>query len=168
MLIKSDDPLKNFQPHFRKGLLLDTNLMVVLLLGLVNKRFIGTKKAAAKYNIKDFYFLQKISEKFDKRVTTPHILTEVSNIASLTKTRDNRAFMLVSQAIAESYFEIHHTFKELTGYDHYSKLGLTDTGIVKLVEENNYYVMTNDLPLANIIRSLGKECLYYDELKISE
>ena len=158
----SIDVFKLANTYQRQGILLDTNLLLILFLGLVDKKLLQTHKKSQDYSIDDFEFISKYIDKFHKRWTTPHILTEVSNLASLTKSKHRYLFAKVSQVIANHYFEDYIPYQELTGTAEFVDFGLTDSCILTLAKTKNILIATNDLPLANAISALGKDCLYYD------
>src|SRR5690349_21025753 len=69
--------------HRADGLLMDANLLVLYLVGRTNKGRIPTFKRTQQYTIEDFELLDLLAASFQRLVTTPHVLTEVSNLAAL-------------------------------------------------------------------------------------
>ena len=67
----------------RKCLLIDTNLLLLLLVGKLNPSLIKTEKITDSqgFDEADFKQLRDFASQFQKLVTTPHILTKVSNHA---------------------------------------------------------------------------------------
>jgi hypothetical protein len=63
----------------QKSILVDTNLLLLLFLGTVNPARISKFKRTQQFSDQDFYLLVSFLSGFDKVVTTPHILKEVSN-----------------------------------------------------------------------------------------
>jgi len=63
------------EKHKRKGVFIDTNLLVLLLVGLVNPERIISLKRTQDYAVEDFAILRKLVDWFGKPlVTTPHVL----------------------------------------------------------------------------------------------
>ena len=74
------------QKHRSKGVLIDSNLLVLLLVGLVNKRRIPEFKRTQNFTIRDFETLANLIQWFGKLVTTPHVLSQVSDLTDLSGT----------------------------------------------------------------------------------
>ena len=71
------------QKHRSAGLLVDTNLLLLYLIGKTNPNRISNLKRTDKYSIKDFELLARFMANFRSLAVTPHILTEVSNLGNL-------------------------------------------------------------------------------------
>lgn len=63
-------------------LLLDSNLLLLLTVGSYNQHLISTFKRTGNYTADDYQILRHFASDFRHLVTTPHILTEVSNLAN--------------------------------------------------------------------------------------
>src|SRR5690606_14486178 len=68
--------------RYRTGVLLDTNLLLLWLIGRYDRRLIGRHKRTEAYTTDDFQLLDRLTRRCTKRFTTPHVLTEVSNLAA--------------------------------------------------------------------------------------
>lgn len=68
----------------RNGLLVDTNLLVLFTVGLVNRNRIKTHKRTSKYNEDDYDLLVRALGKIQPLYTVPHVLAEVSNLIDLS------------------------------------------------------------------------------------
>lgn len=63
-----------------KGVLVDTNLLVLYLVGLVNKKRIETFKRTQGFDVEDFERLTNLINYLGPRlVATPHVLSQVSD-----------------------------------------------------------------------------------------
>lgn len=64
-----------------RGVLIDTNLLVLLLVGTYDRnRVERTKRIRDRFRAEDFDILTAVLNQFETQVTTPHILTETSNL----------------------------------------------------------------------------------------
>lgn len=71
--------------------LVDSNLLLLYIVGKCDPRIIPRFTRTEKYTIKDFELLQALLERvFKTVVTTPNVLTEVSNLA--TKLQESERF----------------------------------------------------------------------------
>jgi hypothetical protein len=64
------------EKHRSKGILVDSNLLVLLLVGSVNKRRILEFKRTQDFTIEDFETLSRLIAWFERLVTTPHVLIQ--------------------------------------------------------------------------------------------
>ncbi len=71
------------EKHRLKGVLVDTNLLVLLLVGSVNKRRILNFKRTQNFAIEVFDLLSRLIRWFGKLVTTPHVFSQVSDLTDL-------------------------------------------------------------------------------------
>jgi len=67
----------------RAGLLVDTNLLVLLAVGTVNRSRIETFKRTRQYTQNDFDLLVRVLNNFGRLFTVAHVLAEVSNLTDL-------------------------------------------------------------------------------------
>ena len=78
------DSLDDFHANARsKGLLVDSNLLVLLVVGLVNRDRISKFKRTAGYSGEDWDLLAAIIENTSLCYTLPYVLAEVSNLTDL-------------------------------------------------------------------------------------
>ena len=78
-----DDVLQLINRHCASGLLVDTNLLLLYLIGRTNRNRISKFKRTQAYTIEDFDLLHRFMAEFKTLITTPHVLTEVSNLGDL-------------------------------------------------------------------------------------
>lgn len=64
----------------RKGIIVDTNLLLLALIGGTSS--IVEFKRTCGYSDADYQLLLKVIDQFEKLVSTPHILAEVSNLTN--------------------------------------------------------------------------------------
>lgn len=71
--------LGNFEHDARtNGILLDTNLLVLLMVGLVNRDRMASFKRTSHYTAADWDLLAGILERVPRRYVIPHALSEVN------------------------------------------------------------------------------------------
>ena len=70
--------------HRANGLLIDTNLLILYLVGRTNQQRIGTFKRTRAYTQEDYHLLEDLIAHFKRIVTTPQILTETSNLTDMS------------------------------------------------------------------------------------
>lgn len=129
----------------QKGIIFDTNLMLLHLLGNYDRTLIGCHKRLNTYTVDDFNILTQILKINPKLALTPHTLTEVCNLCG---SDDNK-----SKADWLKYFQYYLTHKKerrpessfLMNKDStFIKFGLADCALVD-ASKNGYTIITNDL-----------------------
>ncbi len=84
-----------------KGAIVDANLLLLFFVGAFDSRLIAAFERTRNYTAEDHEILTLLLAEFDTLVTTPNILTEVSNLAGKLH-RDAKAgfFDLYAQGVA--------------------------------------------------------------------
>ena len=147
-----------------KGLLVDTNLLLLLTIGRCNPSLIQRFKRTQKYDKDDFVFLAHLVGLFSKHVTTPHVITEISNLATSLPEHIRPGYFtsLVSQF--EPYSEETAPFAAVSRMDMFVKFGVTDTAITHIAR-NKYLVLTDDFPLANFLQKQKQDVINFNHLR---
>jgi rRNA-processing protein FCF1 len=155
---------KLFYKYKNKGLLIDTNLLLVYFVGSYDQNLIGSFKRTITFTIEDFEKLQRAFIFFDRIVTTPNILTEVNSLSNqLPENIKLQYFDKIKDQISrleENYAES----KVICELTHFPKFGLTDTGIINLVKDN-YLVLTDDFRLANYLEKIEVDVINFNHLR---
>lgn len=149
----------------RTGVLVDTNLLLLFYIGGYDQRQIARfKRTADRFISVDFDTLAAVLEQFDTVVTTPHILTEVSNLMGQLsgRVRDG-CFDLLAQSIPKLH-ERHTASTDLAGDEAFIKLGITDTSILEAATDH-YLVLTDDLPLYSYLGGRGLDVLNFNNIR---
>lgn len=129
----------------RKGIIVDTNLLLLALIGGTSS--IVEFKRARGYSDADYQLLLKVIDQFEKLVSTPHILAEVSNLTNGLHGNKLRDFYATLKNSLSTIIEVHHPALDISRDYELSPYGLTDVGIVAAAKDN-YLVLTDDLRVA--------------------
>lgn len=129
-------------------LLLDTNLLLLLFIGGKDTSLIGKAKTLSAYTEEDDELLREFASinRFTGLLTTPHIITEVSNL--LGKERDDIRRVgrdAVVEFLASCSERVDSSAKPASKPE-FSRLGITDMAIA-LAASETVFVLTADLPL---------------------
>ncbi len=160
------DVIDNLMRKYKnKGILIDTNLLILFLIGSIDPDFIPTFKRTKKYIKEDFYSILKIISYFNSIVTTPNILTEVNNLSnSLTDKYRFEFYRIFSKAII--LLDEHHIIsKEMVGKVEFEKFGLTDS-IIYYVTSEKYLLLTDDFPLSQYVRSKNGDAINFNHIRM--
>jgi|SRR5271165_2815303 len=136
------DPAKQLHAYSRVGVVIDSNLLLLLFLGSYDRRQIATNDRLSKYSDDDYDLLVQVLAPFRRIVTTPNILTEVSNLSSAIPERDREAYF-ASFATGLSQLDEQHVVSATALQNRWAKYGLTDA-VIAVVAKNGYLVLTDD------------------------
>jgi rRNA-processing protein FCF1 len=147
------------------GLLLDANVLLLWVVGLIDRKLIERfKRTADRYQTGDFDILVDALSRFPRRVTTAHVLTEVSNLAGQIKQVNALARALVIARVIDEMHESTPAAKELAQRPAFRVFGLTDAAIDHAARQG-ITVLTDDGPLASWLVSQGLPVINFNHLR---
>ncbi len=158
------EPLELIAKYRNKGVLLDTNLMVLLAVGHYKLERISSFKRTDKYTVDDFALVSRILANFERRITTPHILAEADNLMRQLPNWECGPVAAVMTRLIENIFEIYSPSLDAARNERYSILGLTDC--VTLAVAKEVLVITDDFPLSNVLSHLGRDAININHLRM--
>lgn len=150
----------------RKGLLIDSNLLVLFFVGVCDPRRITTFKRTRMFTFADFELLVGILKRFDRVTTTPNILTEVSNFLGQVPGHARNFFNTFS-ARMKDIEEAYQPSQLLASRDYFPDFGLTDSSIIEEAR-GKYLVLTVDLPLYSYLSGVGIDVINFNHLRLPE
>jgi hypothetical protein len=158
-----------FARHVGKRLLLDSNLFLVLLAGAVDRRLFGSFKRISTYSVADYEFLERLVSRFSILLTTPHILTEVGNLATSLheqlRQEWNRkvASLLLCQQSNPGVKEHWTPASQLSAMPEFISFGLADAAVADLSSEA--LVVTDDYRLSGYLQQKRLSVLNFRDLR---
>lgn len=154
------------QSKYRKsGVILDSNLFLLLLTGSYDKKGIGNYKITQAYKERDFELLLTVLGPFQTLVTTSSILAEVSNLSGNADGRFSKPYFdfFIKQILI--YQEVYPRSANFVEQETFRRLGLTDAGIIYAARQGNYLILTDDLPLALHAQMLAVDIINFTALR---
>lgn len=147
-----------------KGILIDTNLLLVYFVGNYDPSLIPKFKRTLTFTVEDFDILGRAFKFFSKVVTTPNILTEVNSFSNQLPEGIKPAYY-AKMAEQVSILEEHYlTSRKICALEHFKKFGLTDSGLIELVKDN-YLVLTDDFRLASYMQNVGVDVINFNHIR---
>lgn len=127
-------------------LLVDSNLLVLYVIGSVNIARVAQFKRTSKYIPADYSLLTAIMREFAEIYAVPQVMTEVSNLTDLhgvekaaaRETLKRLIHSVVEPEVSSVTASVNLLFREL---------GLTDAAIAEIALAHDCTVLTDDLPL---------------------
>lgn len=137
--------------------LIDTNLLMLLVVGLYQKDYISRHKRTDKFTEDDFDVLSVLLDDHEL-IVTPNILTEVSNLLWSGPAAHKIPIREVLKGVITLSREYSQNSSEVASCSEFMKLGLTDAGILELNELSGIILTADlDLHLAALERGLKSE-----------
>lgn len=138
-----------------KGLLVDSNLLVLFTVGSVNPARIPNFKRTSRYDRDAFELLVRVMDRFQQIYTVAHVMAEVSNLTDLNGEEQLQARRILAATLA-ILEEPHVPSLTAAGGSPYESLGLADSAISIVARQKKCTVLTDDL---NLYLSLMNEDL---------
>lgn len=158
-------PVELLRRYGPKGVLIDSNILLLHVVGSCDRRQIGEFKLTRNYTAEDFETLLTFLRHFKHVVTTQCILTEVSNhLGFLSSQRRKEFFESYSKQI-QVLAEPCTPSAELAAEPSFPRFGLTDTSVMHEAK-NRFLVLTDDLPLFQYLNRLDVDALNFNYLRM--
>jgi rRNA-processing protein FCF1 len=141
---------------------IDTNALIVLLVGLIDTRLISQHKRTSIYEEQDFNDLISVIESFDRLVVLPNVWTEVDNL--LNKFSGDHKYSYVTNTCVTMKASSEKYIMSLKGTESpsYYDLGLTDSLLLELAKECDLLI-TSDSSLSDF--AIANNVNVYDIVK---
>lgn len=151
-----------------RGLVVDTNILMLLLVGGLSTGRIETfKRTRDRFEEDDYWLLSDLLNQFTRLVATPNVLAETSNLLrQLPRNEAEQAHQLLAGLVAQVDEQYMETLSLCRG-DYagaFLVAGVTDTGIIRL-SRRGFLVLTDDLPLYSWLCRFGVDCLNFNHIR---
>jgi hypothetical protein len=147
----------------RRLLLLDTNLLLFFLVAQVDLAILRSFKRVSLFRTSDLVPLRDLVEAFSALITTPHVLTEVSNFVDQAPPQWRPQLIDALRGFAEHQEERYEQASGLAMRNEFQHLALTDTGLLSLSKDA--VVATLDYELYHRILAAGGRAVHFDEVR---
>lgn len=149
------------------ALLIDANLLLVLVVGTVDREEVARFKRTRAYSAEDFDRLLAVAARYSQVVVTPHVLTEVSNLAGqLQEHLRVRAFSTLAQLVP-TFDEQFSASSALVRERLFGRLGLTDAAVAAVARDYRagLTVLTADLDLYLALSAGGATAINFNHVR---
>jgi rRNA-processing protein FCF1 len=150
-------------------IILDTNSLLVLTLGLVDPNIVNSHERTSIYSKEDFDFLLDQIKDFKRLVIFPNVWTELDNLMKKYPLISRNKYVETLKVLTKETTE--EFVRSVEGFEMYSfyKLGLTDSNI--LYYSTNFkceYVITSDSNLSDHLIAHGVNVIDLVKIKNSK
>ena len=141
-------------------LLIDTNVLILLVIGCTRIDLISKHSRSKSYNKADFDLAMSLIGDLRRIVLIPHVLTETSNLIGQYREPDKSSIRKMLKSFILMYKE--HVDPSINSVmeNIYTRLGLTDAAII-LAAKQSIPLLTDDLDLFNALNDAGLPSTYF-------
>jgi hypothetical protein len=151
----------------RRGIIFDTNVLLVYLVGLWNPAAIGDFKKTSGYTLNDFELLCRLASAGRKFVITPHCLTEVCNHTDVLNRKYRSNFFQFLRDLIQHLSERRPESKVVAKTLPFENLGLADATLVD-ASQKSYAIVTDELGCFLAISRVHGLCINLNHLRSSQ
>ncbi|HEV2137082.1 MAG TPA: hypothetical protein VGR47_22880 [Terracidiphilus sp.] len=152
--------------HLGKSAILDSNLLLLAWCCKFDPLLLNTFKRLNSFEAGDLLLLSETLNLFSTLWTTPHVLTEVSNLAnslpSWIRERWSEFFSKQILLIHEAYEPSCNLASDPVAF----RFGLTDSALTRLA--SNHVILTTDWPLCGLLESRKLPVVNFNRLREAE
>jgi hypothetical protein len=156
--------IDDYTRYTGQGLLLDTNIALLLVVGNYDPGMLPTFKRTVQFAEEDYSTLLRFMSRFETVVTTPTILAEVNSLASQigepAKSEVLRAFAKTVKQLSEEYVPS----ASIADETEFATFGLTDMNI-KLVAAGRLLVLTDDYRFSGYLAAKKIAALNFNHIR---
>ena len=124
------------------GYFIDTNLLVLLVVGSVGRDLIEKHRRLSGYTAEDYEILIDLIDQVDRVYVTPNTLTETSNLLAQHREPERSRFFDRLRFIIQESEEVVVASAQASSNIEFNRLGLTDAALLEAV--------TPDTPLVTV------------------
>jgi len=148
--------------YSRKPVVLDTNVLLLYWCASFDSQLVNTFNRLNSFSSEDIVLLHRTLKLFPSIHTTPHVLTEVSNLANALPRwrKEDWASHFASQV---KILEEKWTFAKTIVQTPAIFLGLTDAALCELA--TTCVILTIDFPLSNYLESRKLNVINFNHLR---
>jgi rRNA-processing protein FCF1 len=147
------------------GVLVDTNILLLYLVGtFIRPEEVPKFKRTCQFVPEDFHTLRRLLRYFQKVITTPNVLTEISNLSGQLPDRLKRDYFPRLGIEIASFEEHYLPSADIAEAQEFAAFGLTDAGIVSLASRK-FLVLTDDWRLAQYLEKKGIDVLNFNHIR---
>jgi len=152
-----------------KTVLIDTNLLVLLIIGSLDISCLG-KKRVEKYDPESFEILTKLLLEYQRYVSIPNVLSETSNLLNAGKREFVKGATACLAAYCENLDEIYEVSLPVMETKGYEDFGLTDAAIIKVSRRGDFglqgiTILTDDAPLFGCLSNVGSQVINFSHYR---
>ena len=150
--------------YSRQGVVMDTNVLLLYAIGTYDVSQIEKFKRTQSFTSIDFGYLLEFLERFDRLLTTPNLLTELTNLTEGFNEQTKQGFFKSLSQQMQLFNEYYFESSTLSKTSIFQKFGLADTTLSELGKQK-YLILTDDLRLTHFLNTQKIDCLNFNHIR---
>ncbi len=150
--------------HCRSGVIVDAGVLLLYFVGRFSPEQIARFKRTDSFSTDDYKLLCLLLSRFERLLTTPNILAEVSNLSGQIGEPLRTKYFEKLQTEICALHEEYITSREAATGTSFVRFGLTDASI-HLLAKGSYLVLTVDFDLYQFLQSQGIDAINFNHLR---
>ncbi len=135
-------------------ILIDTNALIVYLLGLMDPDIIKTHKRTQIYEPEDFFFLANIIQDPSNILVTPNTITETDNLLNNFSGERKYTYILAIAEMIRTASEHYIQSNRVIEAPHFISHGITDIALILLAQQQEVALfITADSKLGDLAKA---------------
>ena len=149
----------------RCPLLIDTNLLVLFVVGTASKEYIAKHKKLTEFTVEDYDLLVKLIARASEVLVTPNTLTETSNLAAYIGEPARSKVLDVLRTVSTGSQERYVPSSEAARRSEFIRLGLADAALLEATAAEKVTLLTADFNLYHAALTKGSQALNFNHLR---
>jgi hypothetical protein len=150
-----------------RGILVDSSLLVVYLVGTFDRRhLVNCRAIKSSFSDSEFNLLSGIIGQFHVIITTPHILTEVSNLAGRLPQQLHIPFRTFFASVIRHLTERQMAAADLSLAPNFVRFGIADTAIT-IISPGQFFVLTEEAALFGYLSANGVDVMNFNHIRLA-
>jgi hypothetical protein len=129
-----------------RSLLIDSNLLVLLVVGMVNESLIEKHRRLRVFDVEDFRWIRDQASAAAELIFVPNVVTETSNLLRYVEDPIRSQLMQGFGVLLRGAHERYAPSKDAAARQEFGPLGLTDA-VLLMLAETGAHLVTVDLDL---------------------
>jgi predicted nucleic acid-binding protein len=150
---------------FKGGLLIDTNLLVLFVVGTAAKEYIAKHKKLTEFTVEDYDLLVKLIARASEVLVTPNTLTETSNLAAYIGEPARSKVLDVLRMVSIDSQERYVPSSAAARRSEFIRLGLADAALLEATAAEKVTLLTADFNLYHAALAKGSQALNFNHLR---
>ncbi|MGX9727438.1 MAG: PIN domain-containing protein [Candidatus Electronema sp. VV] len=147
------------------GLLIDTNLLVLFVVGTAAKEYIAKHKKLTEFTVEDYDLLVKLIARASEVLVTPNTLTETSNLAAYIGEPARSKVLDVLRTVSTGSQERYVPSSAAARRSEFIRLGLADAALLEATAAEKATLLTADFNLYHAALAKGSQALNFNHLR---
>ncbi|MFD1253853.1 hypothetical protein DEVEQU_01683 [Devosia equisanguinis] len=148
----------------RKPVILDTNLLLLLVVGETDKAMVDRHRRLQIYTLEDFVWVRQQVNASAGLILCPNIITETSNLIRYSSNRDAIAIAELFKIVVGQFDETYVPSTSAVQRQEHGRLGVTDS-VLLILANSMAQLITDDLDLALAADRAGADVINYNHIR---